>query len=94
MKPSKKSLSVRKRHFGMSCLELQEISHRLKSLKTIEKLMKVVEDDSDSDLDDLAMVHAEISKEILQIGAINPAIDDPLPKITRKTRTIDSFDED
>jgi hypothetical protein len=37
--------------------------------------LKIVENDSDSDFDDLATVNAEISKEILQIGAVDAAID-------------------
>jgi hypothetical protein len=36
--------------------------------------LKIVENDSDSDFDDLATVNAEISKEILQIGAVDAAI--------------------
>jgi hypothetical protein len=94
MKPSKKSLYVRKRHFGLSCLERGAITERLRRLKCIEKAMKIVEDDSDSDFELFYSAHRAISAEILAIGAVDPRINDALPVIERKHRLIDSFSDD
>ena len=96
-KPSKKSLNYRKRCFGMTSLERIEVKEKNEVLDRVKKMMVFTADDSGSDvdeiIDDLASLADELKEEIREIDEVDPRINDPLPPIDRKFRTINSFED-
>jgi hypothetical protein len=97
-KPSKKSLSLRKRHFGMSALDRIEVKQRKNIQKSLETAICMLADDSGSDIDDviddILIYHEVLNSEIKELEVVDPQINEQLPKMERKHRTIDSFEED
>jgi hypothetical protein len=67
------------------------------AFEEIEKIRVRLADDSGSDIDDilsdLDTYYEGLIQEIKEIEAVDPKINDPLPPIQRKYRTIDSFEE-
>ena len=96
-KPSKKELNYRKRCFGMTSLDRIQVAHKLKSIGRLQNIALRIGDDSGSDMDeicgDLMILQELIREEIREIEEMDPRMGDPLPRIERKYRTIDSFEE-
>ena len=94
-KPSKKELNYRKRCFGMTSLDRIQVAHKLKSIGRLQNIALRIGDDSGSDMDeicgDLMILQELIREEIREIEEMDPRMGDPLPRIERKYRTVDSF---
>ena len=96
-KPTKKSLYYRKRCFGMTGIDRIQVAESKTIINRVKSIMIRVADESGSDideiLDDLAGLQDGLIEGIRNIEEVDPRINDPLPKIERKYRTIASFED-
>jgi hypothetical protein len=96
-KPTKKSLYYRKRCYGMTSLDRISVEKKRQQLDMVTKVKLIIDDSSDSDVDSLIdyleTTEDFILEDIRQIEELNPLFHQPLPRIERKYRTIDSFEE-
>ena len=81
----------------MTSLERILVGQKRKSIERLQNMMLRIGDDSGSDMeeiwDDLLTHNESIEQDIREIEEIDPRINDALPKIEHKYRTIDSFEE-
>jgi hypothetical protein len=98
-KPTKKYMSYRRRHFGMTALNrihAKKYHEKVFNLeKTIKYMLKSDPDDVDLDfIEGLIELESFYMLKAFKETELDPDYYDPLPPIQRKHRTIDSFTDE
>ncbi len=96
-RPFKKHLSIRRRHLGLSALDriqLRDLKQKIVSITKVYKYMKRNKDKYTNQLSKLTkLLNLHIEKYYAWIKAPN-SLNQPLPKILSRNRTINSFEDE
>ena len=97
VRPKIKSLSLRRRHFGMNCNDmvyLADLQHKLIEVSLLYKALSSRIDEDGERIDKIKAIIIMISNEIDEVIRVPATLYDRLPRVVNSSRTLDSFSDE